>query len=53
MSENFYRQRIKDMADEIKNAEYLMKVYYFIKVFWEDEKSGVDIDGTLKGGNAI
>ncbi len=47
------KTQVYEMLNEIENSEYLMKIYYFIKVFWKDAKSGVDIGGTLKEGHAI
>jgi hypothetical protein len=33
---NFYRGKITDMINGIGNLEWLIKIYSFVKVFYED-----------------
>ncbi len=32
-----YKQKIVEMVEKINNQEFLEKIYYFVKVFLEDE----------------
>lgn len=32
----WYREKIVEMINHIDNENYLLKIYYFVKVFFED-----------------
>lgn len=35
-----YEEKIIDMIKNMKNEDYLMKIYYFVKVLFEKSKRG-------------
>lgn len=37
MTEIDYKEKIIEIVDKIENKEFLEKIYYFIKVFLENE----------------